>query len=183
MEALEEKLIRDRWHKRFIGARQQHTYWLYKVIDDILMDYPDIKHFLEIGTGQGALSAYFYLHALSRDGKLWTYDYQDRRTDTIKNLFVDDGCFFKKENVFDCIEDIKWFLSWEKTFLFCDGDDKAKEFNTFAPLLCPGSVIAVHDWDDEVKLDDLDTTGLQPLRQDEWNAPPDYIATSFWEKI
>ena len=57
-------VVMDRWYKTFLGQHQQHTYWLYKVIDDIITDNPQLRRFVEIGTGAGALSVVLGLHAI-----------------------------------------------------------------------------------------------------------------------
>ena len=38
----------------------------------------------------------------------------------------------------------------DKTFIFCDGGNKIKEFAMYAPLLKSGDRIAVHDWNLEI---------------------------------
>jgi hypothetical protein len=32
----------------FLGAKPQHTYWLYKVIDDVLRRNPQVEKFVEL---------------------------------------------------------------------------------------------------------------------------------------
>lgn len=54
-----------------------------------------------------------------------------------------------------------------RTFIFCDGGNKIKEFQTYAPLLKKNDRIAVHDWGLEI--------GYEPIRAtcEQYNLIPD----------
>ena len=167
-----------------MGIYQQHTYWLYKVIDDVLNENKQIKGIVEIGTGLGALSIFLGLECYERNLKpLLTYDIKQvakpRLFDLLNIKAVARNCF-DVESVNEIMEYIK-----EPVLFICDGGNKIKEFNFFAYLLPEGSIITAHDWDDEIRIDDVRKTvmeiGLKPLHKDDWVAPPDYIAMSFWK--
>jgi hypothetical protein len=49
------------------------------------------------------------------------------------------------------------------TILCCDNGDKPREFATFAPVLKPGDLIAVHDWNLEVREEDVDYDIVDPV--------------------
>jgi predicted O-methyltransferase YrrM len=172
-------------HRHFLGIRQQHTYWLYKVIDDILNENKQIKGIIEIGTAEGALSVFLGLECYERGLKpLLTYDikkYKEPRLFKllgIKSIIRD--CFHE-----DSIREITGYAD-SPILLICDNGNKIKEFNTFVRFLKKDSVIASHDWEHTIKLasikDSVDKYALKPLHEDEWNSPPEYIKTCFWRK-
>ena len=45
-----------------------------------------------------------------------------------------------------------------RTFIFCDGGNKIKEFQTYAPLLKKNDRIAVHDWNLEINYNSIKDT-------------------------
>lgn len=179
---------KPRWHNTFIGAKQQHTYWLYKVIDDILVSNPQIGRFIEIGTGQGALSIVLGLHSLARNTKLLTFDTQIRFSKSTQSIFdalsvklIKDNCFTESS-----ISDVIDWIGITPTFIFCDGDDKPREFNTFSQIVPRGSVIAAHDYSVEIKDSDIEEAvkcfNLRPLCKEEWIGGIDDIQTCFYYK-
>lgn len=176
----------ERWLKTFLGIPQGHTFWLYKVIDDILTENQEIRGIIEIGTYKGALSVFLGLECYERQFKpLLTFDIKKygelpRLFDLLKIDFVFRDCFAEEST-----EKIKQYLDAPILFV-CDGGNKIREFNQFAPLLFQGSVIAVHDWPYEawyaaVK-ETVKKSGLIPIKKETWCTPPDYIFTSFWKK-
>lgn len=179
--------MKERWHKTFLGVRQQHTYWLYKVIDDVLMENPGIKKFVEIGTGNGALSAVLGFHAVTRGGSLFTIDKQERGDlYKLKPLFDELPVQIVRGDCFEATEQIKEYMGDDPCFFFCDGDDKPKQFNHFTPLIPAGSVIAAHDFTNEFDLEDIKDTvdkyELTPLVPDDWDGGVDDIQTCFFLK-
>jgi len=177
-----------RWHNTFIGVRQQHTYWLYKVIDDILMEHPQILKFVEIGTGGGALSLVLGMHAAQVYDFLLTFDTKYSRHDDLSLLFdclginaIEADCFSSL-----AIKHIRQHIGYLPTFFFCDGDHKAKEMATFTPLLPSGSIIAAHDFEVEFQYSDIvgviKKYSLEPLHEEEWTGGIDEIQTCFFLK-
>jgi hypothetical protein len=169
-----------------MGISQRHAYWLHKIIDDILNDNKQIKGIIEIGTGAGSLSIFLGAECYERRYKpLLTYDIKKykkpRLFDLLKVKYIVRDCFNEKS-----INEIKEYITDIPIFLMCDGGIKIKEFNYFTGLLKQGSIIAAHDWGDEIKLEDILGTvykySLEPLLENEWNRPPNYIKTCFWEK-
>jgi len=183
---------RNRWRKTFLGIGQAHTYWLYQVIDDILNENQQIRGIIEIGTYRGALSVFLGLECYERELKpLLTFDIKEffsRRTlrylprlfELLEVDFVLQDCFSKKS-----IKKIKGYLD-APVFFVCDGGNKAREFNKFAPLLPKGSIIAAHDWPREVWYaqvrDTANEFGFFPIKIEDWCTPPDYIFMSFWKR-
>ncbi len=174
-----------RWYGHFLGIRQRHTYWMYKVMDDILSENKQIKGIIEIGTIPGALSVFLGLECYERGLKpLLTYDIKDfdrpKLFGLLKVRFIVRGCFHE-----DSIKEITKYAD-SPTLLVCDGGNKPKEFNYFAGLLEQDSVIAAHDWNAEIRLEDISGTinkyDLEPLHEKEWDTPPDHIKICFWRK-
>jgi len=112
------------WHTHFIGQHMQHNYWLYAIIDRVMMANPQIRSVVELGTGAGAVSTVFGLWGIKKEMSVLTID------NVIQN----------------CIGDAP---SW----LFCDGGFKGKELQTFSPKLPKGSIISAHDLGTEFKHD------------------------------
>ena len=175
----------NQWHKLFLGVRQQHNYMLYQFIDDVLKN-TSIERFVEIGTGAGALSVVLGLHAVIRDTHLLTLDTQvrggkyrlDKVFDALEIEFVQEDCF---ENV----ERILKHIDGKPCFFFCDGGNKSKEFNTFAPLLPAGSIIAVHDYETkEIRAKDIEEVAkaFTPVLEKYWREEKFDIRTCFYKK-
>ena len=184
-----------RWWKTFLGIRQRHTYWLYEVIDDILNEDKQISGIIEIGTAAGALSILLGLECYERALKpLLTYDIKDWVKEKSGQFYYKEPRLFKllgiRFIIRDCfsnesIAEIQEYAD-KPILLFCDGGNKKREFNELTPLLPVGSIVAAHDWTNEIKQEHiqltLDKYAMQPLREKEWNNKPDYIETCFWRK-
>lgn len=178
---------RLRWNKTFLGVRQQHTYWLYKVIDDILLENPQIEKFVEIGTGWGALSVVLGLHSILRGTSLLTIDVKNRH-ETITPIFEKLGIDWQEANCFDerTVKYIDAYIEGKSCFFFCDGDDKPREFNSFVRRLPAGSIICGHDYSDEIREGDISRTveelELEPIHEEDWVGGTDDIRTCFFLK-
>ena len=188
-----------RWYRTFMGIRQRHTYWMYKVIDEVLNENRQIKGIIETGTGAGALSIFLGMECYERGLKpLLTYDLKEFAKKSEGFFAYKEPKLFKllkiKYIVRDCfheesIQEIKEYAK-NPILFFCDGGNKLKEFKYFAKLIKKDSIIAAHDWKSvaKSKLTEENTAGtvkehsLIPLHKAEWNSPPDYIKTCFWRK-
>ena len=179
------ELTVNKWHQTFLGVRQQHNYMLYQFIDAALNHEP-IERFVEIGTGAGALSIVLGLHAVNRGTRLLTFDplvrgrkpMLDRVFDALEIEFVQEDCF-------DNVERILKHMDGKPCFFFCDGGNKSKEFNTFAPLLPAGSIIAVHDYETkELRAEDIEETarGFTPVLEKYWREKKFDIRTCFYRR-
>lgn len=188
-----------RWYRTFMGIRQRHTYWMYKVIDEVLNENRQIKGIIETGTGAGALSIFLGLECYERGLKpLLTYDLKEFAKKSEGFFAYKEPKLFKllkiKYIVRDCfheesIREIKEYADGP-IFFMCDGGNKLEEFKYFARLIKRDSIIAAHDWKSvaKSKLTEENIEGtikehsLIPLHKEEWNSPPDYIKTCFWRK-
>jgi len=189
----------SRWYRTFLGIRQRHTYWIYKVIDEVLNENKQVKGIIETGTGAGALSVFLGLECYERGLKpLMTYDLKKFVTEKAGIKAYKEPRLFKLLNikyvVRDCfnwksIMEIKEYADQPILFM-CDGGDKLGEFNLFTGLLKKGSIIASHDWEsvarskltEENTKETVELYSLKSLHKEEWNSPPDYIKTCFWRK-
>jgi len=189
----------SRWYKTFLGIRQRHTYWIYKVIDEVLNENKQVKGIIETGTGAGALSVFLGLECYERGLKpLMTYDLKEFITENPGIIAYKEPKLFKLLNIKyvarDCfkeesIQEIKAYADQPILFM-CDGGDKLGEFKIFTRLLKKGSIIASHDWEsvarsrltEENTKETVEKYDLKPLHKEEWNSSPDFIKTCFWRK-
>ena len=179
-----------RWHKTFLGVRQQHCYGLYAAIDLVLEQNPQIERFVEVGTGGGALSVVLALHAIQRFSYLLTFDIHTRGDRSKLDRVFD--ALQVESHLLDCFSEeagkcIDWHIAGLPCFFFCDGGDKLKEFQTFAPILPPKSIIAVHDYDTpSLDKDQADKVAgdlsLVPYLPEVWCGGIDDIRTCFFLK-
>jgi hypothetical protein len=176
----------DRWYKTFLGQRQAHTYWLYKVIDDILVDNPQLTRFVELGCGTGALSIVLGLHAVHRGSFLITYGLNLPTLEPIRPVLAKLDIEVIGKDHWTDLPRITKHMDGLPTFFFCDARNKKVEFNFYADHVPSGSVIAVHDYSAEVKPEQIQLTvdrlSLEPLQQEDWVGGKDEIQTCFYRK-
>lgn len=128
--------IAQRWCDLFIFER---TFQEFK---------PDL--IIELGTYLGALTHFFSLH-----GKVWTIDNKKHAIREYQNAKYATADVFSK----NFIEGMKAVISiHDRIFLFCDNGNKIEEFKLYAPLLKKGDIIFVHDWNNEIKIEDIQAT-------------------------
>jgi hypothetical protein len=132
------------WHTSFIGQNQQHTYWLYVIVERVMKAVPELRSIIELGTGAGALSTVFGLWGVERGIPVNTVDHVMRHN---PRLLAHLGVCFHAQDIFapetkGLIEDA---ATQGPLWLFCDGGYKAGELKTYAPLLPPGSIVSAHD--------------------------------------
>jgi cephalosporin hydroxylase len=157
------------WHTTFIG-QVMHNYWLYAILDSVIVANPQIRSIIEIGTGNGALSAYFGMWGLHRKFDVVTMDIERRHnSDLLKRLDV----FFYE---MDCFSDaaselITSTVNGQPTLLFCDGGCKRNEFRRYAPQMPAGSIVCAHDYTGEFdhEIDAADVPGVEKYMPERWN--------------
>lgn len=104
-----------------------------------------IGRIIEIGTAHGGLAVLFGVFACAYGCKSITYDIAD--TPNYKDLFERLSIDFRQKDVFGDREALITDIQQEgATILFCDGGNKIREFNEFAPHLKTGDVIIAHDY-------------------------------------
>ena len=130
--------IAQRWSDLFIFER---TFQEFK---------PDL--IIELGTYLGALTHFFSLH-----GRVWTIDNMKRIIKEYPNVKYTISDVFSDSMV----EGIKHSIqNHSQILLFCDNGNKIEEFKLYAPLLKKGDIIFVHDWNNEIKMNDIYKTIL-----------------------
>jgi cephalosporin hydroxylase len=150
----------------------QHSYYLYNVIDQVMIGNPDISGIVEIGTGYGALTEFLGLWGLSRGVPIVTVDHVNIHDENVLSAL--GITYFQTDEFSDeFIDYMKKFIdAYDRILFICDGGNKPKEFNFWAPLLKTGSIIAAHDWGTEIKLSDISETVNKyctPYAQEGWN--------------
>ena len=172
-----------RYNGNFLGVRQQHSYRLHGIIDDILIENPQVTRFIEVGTGHGALSVILGLQALMRGSHLLTFDPQMREgLFLLKPIFERLSIEFQLFSCFSIKSKVRMrnYIENNPCFFFCDGADKPKEFNTFSEFLPKDSIICAHDYTIEIQDKDIDNTHLTPIHKVCW-ADRD-VLTCFWKR-
>lgn len=169
------------WHTTFLGVRQQHNYWLYKMLDDVIARSPHIGSIVEIGTGGGALTAVLGLHGLKLKIPVLSVDINQGRSLDLHDTL--DAIKVKRVEIDEfspvCFDIITKHIGYKPTLLFCDGGCKKKEVNLWAPRLPHGSIIGCHDWTVEVQPDDVkDLTNIIPVFESCWNE--NNVQTAWW---
>ncbi len=162
------------WWLTFIGRRMQHNYYLYYIIDKIMLDNPSISGIVEIGTGRGALTTVLGLWGISRNIPVLSVDreklYDERIFDSLRitHLQMDEFSEELKDNVLSFVKSVKG-----QVLFICDGGDKVREFNLWTSLLPSNSIIAIHDWRVEFNYSDIEDTiknYCTVLYQEDWNS-------------
>ena len=135
-------------------------------------DAHQFEYIVEFGSQKGCLSTYFANYAGITEKVFFdTFElFPDK--DWWSRANEGAGHWFKKlaeispyvnyyhQDVFseETVTHVSENIQQSKTFIFCDGGDKAKEFNTYAPLLKTGDCIAVHDWGVEIQMSQIQDT-------------------------
>lgn len=103
---------------------------------------------IEIGTFAGGFATALALHASQIGAPLITYDLAIPN-EKLQPLAESLGVRFRVGDMWTpelTNEIIQYIQSPGTTFLLCDGGNKPREMETFAPYLKPGDVIASHDY-------------------------------------
>jgi hypothetical protein len=132
------------WHTTFVGQRMQHNYWLYSIIDKVMIENPQIESVIEIGTGSGAMSMVFGLWGVRKDIRVFTIDKVLRHNPVMLSKL---GVEYMQADVFSEVarQRIQTIIGDKPTWVYCDGGNKRVELQTFAPLIPSGSIISAHD--------------------------------------
>lgn len=143
--------VADRLHTfsgvSFGGVPCAQMFADFYVWEGVLNDQPQLRGIVEIGTFQGGFSLY-----LSSQARLRGLDF--RTYDVVKPERRIPG--FVQLDVFAHADAVAAHLRRHgPLILLCDGGNKPRELSTFWRYLSSESVIAVHDWGDEISDDDV----------------------------
>ncbi len=131
--------------------------WLW---EQVFEQSPQIRGVIELGTLKGGLSQFLLMQAVARGLGFATLDREDYLFDTpliralnlrLHWLHCDMWTPEGRQAIGAMLDDD----AWHPLLLLCDGGNKPKEVQTFAPLLRAGDIIAVHDWNTEFGPGDL----------------------------
>jgi len=128
------------------------------------------SRFVELGTGRGNMSLFFWLWCIEREATFYSWDHAQRwEKDGIFEMLRFDLAFTCGDIFKQSGEIVSRLQCPGQTILFCDNGNKTKEVRRFAPHLKPGDLLAVHDWETECKGKDL-VTVLQDfdVYKEEW---------------
>jgi hypothetical protein len=148
---------------KFMGGGMSQNYFAIAWFE-YYFDMHKFEYMAEFGSQKGCLSTYFANFAgITEQMFFETYEMIPEKDWYTREY---EGCGHWYEKLAEMSEYINFFhqdvfsvqtqqhlkenISEFKTFIFCDGGDKAKEFNMYAPMLKPGDCIAVHDWGQEI---------------------------------
>lgn len=142
---------RDRLHMveqgSFCGitcAQMWADFYLWEVL---LNERPSANAIVELGTWEGGFSRYLAAQADGRGMLFRTYDIVTPKRPV-------PG--FQKIDIYADAESIGDFLErYDPLLLLCDGGNKPRELQTFSWYLSPDSLLVVHDWNEEITLDDV----------------------------
>tara|TARA_R100001440_G_scaffold68770_1_gene90401 strand:- start:119 stop:817 length:699 start_codon:yes stop_codon:yes gene_type:complete len=159
-------------NRRFMGGGMSQSYAAIYFFE-YYFEAHRFDYIVEIGSQKGALSTYFA--NLAGITEALFFDTFELYPDMVWNQRIHEGCghWFKK------LSDISPFINFyhkdifsdesyqhikdnmeqfDRTFIFCDGGDKIKEFKTYAPLLKQGDRIGVHDFGLELGWNSIEET-------------------------
>lgn len=115
-----------------------------KVVD-MLASMEEVPLIIEIGTCRGGFS--LLLRNAFPDAKIHTIDVSDWQPRSKKReLFHNHNINYHIGDCFESLILIDLLKHPTKKIVFCDGGQKAAEFNRFAPLINSGDIIGVHDY-------------------------------------
>lgn len=160
-----------RVNRRFMGAGMSQSYVAIYFFE-YYQEAHQFEYIVEFGSQKGSLSTYFAnMAAISErfifDTFEWNkaQDWNNRVNEGAGHWFEKlaqispyintyEADVFSQETYDHVMDNVQQF----KTFIFCDGGDKAKEFNLYAPFLKSGDCIAVHDWGHEIFYEQIKDT-------------------------
>ena len=154
----------------FGGAPFQQTWYDLPLWEHFLNEYP-CRSIVELGTGQGGMAVFFAMQALARGMKFRTFDREPLTAMSTREVLATLGADWHLIDIFDRPEIVRAVLREfpHPIVLFCDDGNKPREFQTFAPSLVSGDLVAVHDWNAEIRAEDI-RPALPMILQEECEA-------------
>lgn len=151
-------------HLTFLGFEMQQNRFAPLAWSEVIQrEKPE--RIIEIGTWTGGFTCLLAM-CIQAGGVVMTYDndlnrpwqVNDLRMSRLSILHCQDDVFSLKG-----IASIDEDMAKGKCILLCDGGNKIKEFQTFAPFLKSGDIIAAHDYADTRSLQFWNTQEIVPL--------------------
>jgi hypothetical protein len=157
------------WTCFFMGLQPIQNWDDFYLWDRFLMDRPEIRSVIEIGTGGGGASLFLLMQSIARGFTFDTFDQfaapawilspLAKRLELEKHFHVGDVWIAQKAEIHRLIGD----PANHPMVLFCDGGDKPREFKEFGGLLHAGDYIVVHDWMNEFGPVDMKAVAVTEL--------------------
>ena len=187
MAKLSDRTALWTWHDSTFCGLKMLQYWADLCVWERFLNQHEIVGIVELGTGQGGMSLFLLLQAQARGAMFWTFDKTAKgwtQNVLAQQLRLADhfvqGDIFEDQQAY-----VKALCAKHGThplLLYCDGGDKARELQTFAPLLQEGAYIAVHDWNTEIRPADVEPVAdiLEPVFAEECQSMSSL--TRFWRR-
>jgi len=125
-------------------------------LNHVISENPSLNNFVELGTWTGVTSMYLGMIARIRGGEFHSFDKVDVRMESVKNSWLPE-MYFHQEDILrkKPSKKVLDLVSKENTFIFVDNGDKIKEITLYCGNLIPKSVFVVHDWGDEINIENM----------------------------
>ena len=143
-------------YKGYSAAQNMYVFSALDILSDITNG---IDIIIEVGTFRGGLTKILHDHPISCSAEIFTYDINNSKISE-----EGDNITFIKGDIFEEIDNIKTIIRGKKTIVFCDGGNKIKELQMFAPILNKGDFILCHDFAEDMH------TFAQDIKGKFWNA-------------
>lgn len=128
--------------------------------------HPEIRSVVELGSGNGGLSLFFRLQAMQRGMRFFTIDTAQcpaAQTELARAVGLAQCCITEDMWANGSATVLSLLVNLPHPLvLLCDGGNKPREFQFFAPRLFPNDYVAVHDWMNEFGPGDV-TPDVAPL--------------------
>ena len=123
---------------------------------------------IELGTGWGGASLFMNFLTKAYGGEFITYDKSPAFLEMGRGkvLFQRFGVDFREADIFEpkTINEIRKLIEApDRVFIYCDNGNKVDEFNTYARFLKPDDIIGVHDWMEEIVVEDISVDVMKHL--------------------
>jgi hypothetical protein len=148
-----EVTVTAKAHRKLLRHRISQTPEFMMVFNEIF-NRENFARVIEIGTFHGGLSLFLAFCALVQNMQFHTFDMRMNGKTEVYAKIRRLGGTFEKLNIFQKpgIDKIKQLISAPgRVMLLCDGGDKPKEIQTFAPFLKKDDIIMGHDYFDTKK--------------------------------
>ena len=142
-------------------------------VESLLSEHQEWKYVVELGTGSGLATVWLGTAMKLRDGVVYTWDQNRPKPFYLRHW--PHGVVFRHGDIYEGpeVEIIREHVSRPNTIVICDGGDKTRELEMYAPYLADGNGIMCHDWASEVDHDRarvvVERHGLRPVLHD-WAA-------------
>lgn len=149
-------------HRGTVPAYSEHHLGMYALgwgdIISLSLVWSEIKHLqniVEFGTAAGVDSLYFGTMCALRGGKAWTLDFKDLRWPEVKAAWppLEHAEFLQLDLLSDVNERAVHLISQPNTLVLMDNGNKPKEIAMYLRFLHNSSIMATHDWNEEVAMD------------------------------